>query len=69
MINVKCLMLLEEQSKFEMEIGPWISMRKLGPDIKDLGAAQENCVLRARVSGSGSSWVSHRIPIDFHLLC
>lgn len=35
-------MLLEERSQFEMEIGPWISMRKLGSGGKDLCAVQED---------------------------
>lgn len=33
-------MLLGEQSKFEMEIGPWISMRKPRPGIKGPCAVQ-----------------------------
>lgn len=35
-------MLIEEQSKFKMEIGPWTSMRKLGPSNAELGAGQED---------------------------
>lgn len=52
MTNVKCLVLLKEQSQFEMEIGPWISMWKLGSGGKDLCAVQE-----------GRCAQSHRIQV------
>lgn len=34
-------MLIEERGRFEMEIGPWIRVRNLGPRSTEVGAAQE----------------------------